>query len=331
MPTLTMPADQVRALMHDALVAHGASDDDAAIQAGVLLEAELRGHPSHGLRRIPVLVGRLDAGLIVSGAAIEHEWVGASSVRIDGGRGFGTVVAMDAVRTVVDRATQTGIAVAGVHNANHVGMLSPYVELIADAGCAGIALTVSEALVHPWGGAGAALGTNPIGIAVPTAGGPLVLDMSTAAVSRGKVNDYAARGEPLPEGWAVDAAGAPTTDGTLAASISPFGGAKGYGLGLAIEVLVAALTGSALGTDVTGTLDVIHPPTKGDVFMAISLQDHGQTATALARYLDAIRASGPDVAVPGDRARRVRTERLADGIPIDAALVREVEELRSTR
>jgi len=317
--------------MEGVLRDHGATPADSIAQADMLLEAELRGHPSHGLRRMPVLVGRLDAGLIVSGAAPVLTWRGDASVIVDGRHGFGTVVAAEAIRAIVERAAQTGVAIASVHDAHHVGMLAPYVVRIAGAGCVGIAFTVSEALVHPWGGAGAAIGTNPIGLAVPTGGDPFVLDMSTAAVSRGKVNDYAARGLPMPEGWAVDEVGSPTTDASRAASISPFGGPKGYALGLGIELLVAALTGCALGTQVTGTLDTVHPTTKGDVFMAIPLPAGFEDGTALTRYLDAIRASGPGVTVPGDRARASRAERIADGIPVDTELLHAVEALRSAR
>ena len=325
--TVVVDAGTVVSTVAAVLEAHGATRPDAEIQARVLVEGDLRGHPSHGVRRLPVLVGRLRAGVAVSGVAPELAWRSESALAVDGRRGLGPVVAFRAVDAIIERAERTGIAVASISSAGHVGMLSPYVERMAAAGCVGIGLTISEALVHPWHGTRAMVGTNPIGIAVPTSGDPLVLDMSTGSVSMGKILDYAARGEPIPPGWAVDPAGRPTTDAAAAAAgaISPFGGPKGYALGLAFEVLVGALTGSALGRDVTGTLDDEHPPTKGDVFVAISLDALGVTEhlPAVTAYLALIRASGADesaVDVPGDRARRTRAERLESGVPIDAEL-----------
>jgi L-2-hydroxycarboxylate dehydrogenase (NAD+) len=168
------------------------------------------------------------------------------------------------------------------------------------------------------------VGTNPIGIGVPTAGAPLVLDMSTAAVSMGKVLDHAAQARPIPLGWAVDETGTPTTDAEAATrgAVSPFGGPKGYALGLALEVMVATLTGSELGTRVRGTLDIEDECTKGDVFVTVSVERLGfaHMLPAVSAYLDEVRASGSDpqarLDVPGDRARRTRADRLRSGIPL---------------
>ena len=198
-----------------------------------------------------------------------------------------------------------------------------------------MALTTSEALVHPWGGSRPLVGTNPIGIAVPTLDEPLVVDMSTAAVSMGKVLDHLGKALPLPLGWAVDADGRPTTDAAAASrgAISPFGGPKGYALGLGFEVLVALLTGTSLGTDVHGTLDSTEPSTKGDVFLAVSLERLGLQGAlpAVTAYAEQLRASGVDpsrpVSVPGDRARRLREHRLEHGIPLHAGTWAEIRGL----
>ncbi|PJJ55209.1 Ldh family oxidoreductase [Compostimonas suwonensis] len=331
-PTVRVSASEERAVIENVLIAAGAVATDAAVQAEMLVEGDLRGHASHGVRRLPVLVERLRAGLIVSGVDAEHEWTAPGALAVDGRRGFGPVVARKAVDMVLDRARTQGIALASIRNSGHVGMLAPYVESMGAAGCIGIASTISEALVHPWGGIRAMVGTNPLGIGVPTGGEPLVLDMSTGAVSMGKIIDHAARGEAIPLGWAVDSDGRQTTDAAAAVSgaISPFGGAKGYALGIALEALVALLSGSSLGTDVMGTLDTVHPPTKGDVFIAISVEALGlqPRLPAIAAYLDVVRGSGraaedggvPAVSVPGDRARQVRERHLREGVPISAEL-----------
>lgn len=324
--TVVVSPEEERAVIADALVRHGAAPDEAALQAATLVEGDLRGHASHGIRRLPVLCERLRNGVTVSGAEPGLEWRTDAALAVDGRRGFGPVVAHRALDLLLDRVPATGLAVASIRDAGHVGMLAPYLERITAAGNAGIMLSISEALVHPWGGATAMVGTNPIGIGIPTLAEPFILDMSTAEVSMGKILDYAARGEEIPLGWAVDENGAPTTDAAagVRGAISPFGGAKGYALGLAFEALVGVLAGSAFGRDVHGTLDVEHPPTKGDLLLVFSLERLGATGSlaGLTSYFDAVRGSGgaAPVAVPGDRARAERAARASAGIPLDAAV-----------
>lgn len=326
---VVIAAPDVQDVLVRALIRGGATPADSQIQAEVLLEGELRGHASHGIRRLPVLLGRLKSGAATSGLEPGLRWHSDSALRVDGRRGLGPVVAAKALDALLARAPHTGVAFASIHNAGHVGMLAPYLERIAGNGCAGIALTVSEALVHPWGGATAMVGTNPIGIGVPTLGPPLIVDMSTAQVSAGKILDFAARGEDIPLGWAVDETGGSTTDPVAAAhgALSPFGGPKGYALGLGMEAFVGLLAGSAFGQDVRGTLDTEHAPTKGDIFIVLSveaLEAQGGLAP-LTEYLDEVRASATagHVHVPGDRARAERARRSAEGIPLDAKVWRQ--------
>ena len=155
---------------------------------------------------------------------------------------------MRAARAIAERAARTGIAAAAIRNTSHLGMLACYVESLAHAGVVGLAFTTSEALVHPRGGRVALVGTNPLAVALPTDGEPFVMDMATGAISKGEVIARGHRGQELPPGSAVDAEGYPTVDPAAAerGTISPFGGAKGFALGLALELLVAALTETAL-------------------------------------------------------------------------------------
>jgi LDH2 family malate/lactate/ureidoglycolate dehydrogenase len=182
------------------------------------------------------------------------------------------------------------------------------------------------------------VGTNPIAIAIPGDPHPLVLDMATSVVSMGRVIAAAAAGNPIPSGWALDAEGNSTTDPAKAreGSIAPFGGAKGYALGLSIEVMIAALTGAALGKDITGTLDEETVCNKGDVFIVIDVSDtlDAPTRRAIGAYLGAIRETprqpGSDaVLVPGDRARRNRSERLAYGMQMDCRIWDQANALRN--
>lgn len=307
-------------------VALGASAEGALQQAAQLREGDLRGHASHGLRRLDILVQRIENGVADTNAVPVLQWRSPGVLAVDGQRGLGPPIAFSTVAALMDRVGETGIVMAAVRNANHLGMLAPYVEEMARAGTIGIAMTTSEALVHPWGGKVAMVGTNPLAIAIPTSEAPVVLDMATGQVSMGKVLDHAARGLPLPEGAAIDADGNPTTDARAASqgAISPFGGPKGYALAVVLELLVGGLTHSGFGRDVRGTLDGTEPCNKGDVFIAIDTEVFGPIDESLSSYLQALRSMAPAhgfdaVTVPGDRARLTREENLRNGVPVASA------------
>jgi LDH2 family malate/lactate/ureidoglycolate dehydrogenase len=300
------------------LAGAGTPADHAAIQVELLLEAELRGISSHGMLRLPRIVRRIANNVVDPAASGVHVWRKPGFLEVDGQRGFGPVVTLKAIEAIAERAHETGIAVAAIRNSNHIGMLAWYAEHLARQGLTAIVLSTSEALVHPWGGRQALIGTNPVAIGVPTGAEPLVVDVATSTVSMGKIHDYAHRHKPIPDDWALDEHGARTTDpeAAKAGAISPFGGAKGYALGLAFEVLVTSLARSAIGTDVRGTLDATDVCTKGDIVIAMEGSDSG-----LAAYLDMIRNSPPadgfdQVLIPGDRSRQCRAERLRDGVPV---------------
>ncbi|WP_455273686.1 Ldh family oxidoreductase [Rhizobium herbae] len=317
---------------------HGTPRDHAVLQARVLVTAEMKGHPSHGLQRLPRLIERIERGLIDPETKGTQRWRADAILDVEGSSGFGPVVAMAAIERLATHIPDLGIGLVAVRNANHLGMLAHYVEAIAALGFVGIALSSSEALVHPYGGTRAMLGTNPLAIAVPTAGKPLVLDLATSLVPMGRIHHHAATGRPVPEGWARDADGHPTTDAVRAkaGAIAPFGDAKGYGLGIAMELLVAALAGSALAPDVRGTLDSRSPCNKGDVFILIEPSLAQGLPARLSAYLDAVRASPPSetgepVLVPGDRARKRLAVASRDGFDIDQRLWEDLNALSRSR
>ncbi|WP_338881820.1 Ldh family oxidoreductase [Achromobacter veterisilvae] len=305
-----------------ALEQAGTPAGHAATQTNLLLEAELRGRASHGLLRLPRIIERIHNGVADPKTRGKAVWRSPAFLDLDGERGLGPVIALAALDQIRERARETGIAIAAVSNNNHIGMLALYAEQVAREGQILLALSTSEALVHPWGGRRALIGTNPIAIGVPTEDEPFVLDMATSQVAMGKIHDYANHGRALEPGWALDGAGNPTTDAAAAKSgaLAPFGEAKGYALGLAFELLVASLTASALGTAVKGTLDSSAACNKGDVFIVVEAGS-GAVAARISAYLDEIRACpallpGRSVAVPGDRARAERRQRLEAGIEL---------------
>jgi LDH2 family malate/lactate/ureidoglycolate dehydrogenase len=317
-----MPSvEKIRSAALAALKNAGVSDVNAETQLSLLLEAELRGVASHGLLRLPRVVDRIASGATNPATTGKRVWRGDAFLEVDGEQGLGPVVAMAALDEVSLRAAKTGVATAAIRNCDHLGMLAWYAEHIASKGQVLIALTVSEALVHPWGGRRAMLGTNPIAIGIPADPHPFVFDMATSLVSMGKIHDYANRGQPIPGDWALDADGNPTTNASAAKSgaIAPFGGAKGYALGLAFELLVTSLAGSAIGPDVKGTLDAHNPCNKGDIF--IVLKPANGMATVISRFMEDIRNSEPSdptspVRIPGDRALHTRAQRLNQEIQL---------------
>lgn len=326
----------LRRLATGLLEERGAPPMVAWLQADLLIEAELRGLPSHGLQRLPRLLARIDRGLADPSATGTHRWRGRALLEVDGQRALGPVAVMSALEALLPAVEDSGLALAAIRDANHIGMLAYYAEQAARRGLIGILLSTSEALVHPFGGTEAMLGTNPIAIGIPTGEAPFVLDLATSLVSMGKIHNYAMRGESLPQGWAVDVNGNPTTDAEAAKSgaIAPFGGAKGYGLGLAFELLVAALAGSDLAPEIHGTLDAMHPANKGDVLILIDPGADARMTTRLAAYLDALRASRPadtnrPISVPGDGMRRRRSAALRDGIDVPEALLNELRTLQA--
>jgi L-2-hydroxycarboxylate dehydrogenase (NAD+) len=324
--------EDVRNLAEGILLANGVPPDHARTQAGLFLEAEMRAVPSHGLLRLRRVIERIHAGLTMPGTIGAQKWTARSFLSVDGERGLGPVVAMAALETIIPRAREDGIAIAAIRNTNHLGALAYYAEHVASLGLTCISLTISEALVHPYGGRKAMIGTNPIAIGVPASPHPMVLDMATGLVSMGKIHDHANRGAPIPLGWALDEDGDPTTDASAAkkGAIAPFGGAKGYALGIAFEVLVASLAASAIGTDVKGTLDSTNVSNKGDLFIVIA-PPHAEGAKALVtEYLDSIRSAAPadpahPVLAPGDRAHKVRAQSEKRGVYLDDGLWNDLQ------
>src|SRR5665213_681288 len=197
-------AQQERDVIVAALQRHGVSLEPASVQADWLVEADLRGQSSHGIARLPMLVARIQAGLLAPDSEPLMTWRSEVVLSVDGARGFGPAVAKKALVLAISRARVHGISLVAISNAHHLGILAPYVERAADDGVICIALTTSEALVHPWGGRHAMIGTNPVAIGVPAQPSPLVLDMATGQISMGKIIHHAQIGQPLEPGWAVD-------------------------------------------------------------------------------------------------------------------------------
>jgi LDH2 family malate/lactate/ureidoglycolate dehydrogenase len=318
----------------------GANEEEAFIQADVWSEADLRGIHSHGVQRLPVMVTRIQKGLLKVNVKPEKTWSTGAVLNVDGKDGFGTAISETCLRELTPAVRKNGIGVLTVRNAAHIGMVGYYAERRALEGLICIAFTTTEVLVHPFGGAEALVGTNPIAIGIPAVPRPFVLDMATSVSAMGKIIAMKHRGEKIPEGWAVDKDGRPTTDPEEAihGSLSPAGGPKGYGLGIAIAMLGGLLPGTEIGRKVLGTLDTDYKCTVGDLFIVLDPNAFPGAATlalGVKGYLDELRASRPavgfkQVMVPGDPEYRLREERMEKGIPHPEEVWHAAEQLRAT-
>jgi L-2-hydroxycarboxylate dehydrogenase (NAD+) len=322
---VTVPVARQMELLVEVFRGLGATEEEAFVQADVLTEADLRGVPSHGLQRLPVLFERVRKGLLRVSVEPVLEWTGEAVLCVDGRDGLGTAIAEASLRELIPTARRFGIAALAIRDTSHLGMLGYYCNRRAEEGFVCIGMTTSEVLVHPYGGAEALVGTNPLAIGIPAEPRPFVFDMATSIVPMGRVLAHLHRGQPLEEGWAIDAQGQPTTDPAAAAkgSIAPMAGPKGYGLGVSIGILAGLLSGGDIGRAVRGTLDTRFRCTKGDLFFLLdpaAFAGGEALAEGVGRYLDELRGSKPQagfdrVMVPGDRGFEVRRERLEGGIP----------------
>jgi L-2-hydroxycarboxylate dehydrogenase (NAD+) len=337
--SVVVSSEDERAIIVHVLSKLGANERERLIQADVLTEADLRGHHSHGLQRLPVLAARIRNRLIRVNVDPDYIWTADSVLSVDGKDGLGPFIAESALERAQTALEQRGIAAVAIRNSSHIGMIGYYCEKRAREGLICLAMTESEALVHPYGGTKALVGTNPIAIGIPSEGAPFVFDMATSTSAIGKIYASKHRGEPIPLGWAIDAEGNPTTnpEAALKGSLTPAAGPKGYGLGISIGILAGLLPGSEIGRLVLGTLDTESRCTKGDFFLLLNpgaFAGGPTLASQVASYLDELRHSPPQkgsesVIVPGDRARQLRGERLRSGIPLPREVWLAAERLKN--
>lgn len=317
----------------DALAEHGISGSAAEQTSEVLLSADARGKHSHGLLRLPRIIRGITQGNVDPEGTIEVVSQQGGTVAIDGGARLGPVVASVATDKAIARAEKCGIGAVGVHNSNHLGILGYYTEQILQNGFIGIGMTNTEPAMPPHGGDDPILGTNPIAVGLPT--DPVFnLDMSTASIARGTVLQYRETDRDLPSGVALDANGRPTTDPSAAldGTVLPFGGYRGSGLAIAIEVLAGGLVGAEMGTDVTGTFHTEDPCTKGDLFLAIDPGAFGvgDFDSRVSAFFDEVTTDestpGNDgVRLPGQRSGQ--RDRSASTVQVEADLWNELRAL----
>jgi LDH2 family malate/lactate/ureidoglycolate dehydrogenase len=223
--------------------AAGFADVDARLIADALVDADLRGVRSHGVLLVPMYVDRINAGGVTRERDLDIVHDTGAMLVTDARYGMGQLSSPQAMRLAIERAAQFGIGVAVVRRAHHFGSAGRWARQAVAAGCIGIAVSNTTPLMPAPGGANRIVGNNPLAIAVPTDEEPIVLDMALSAAALGKIRLAAAAGRPIPDGWATDPSGLPTTDASTAllGMLLPAGGYKGFGLALMIDVLTGVL------------------------------------------------------------------------------------------
>lgn len=297
---------------------------DAALVADSLVQADLWGHQSHGVLRLPWYVARLRSGAMAARTEPAVVTDTGPLVVLDGRAGIGQVLTDRAREVAVQRAHRHGVGAVGVRDSNHFGTAMYFTRRAAREGVVAILTTNASPAMAPWGGREKVLGTNPWSIAAPAPGGRVVaVDIANTAVARGKIYLAESRGEPIPQTWALTADGAPTTDAAegVRGVILPMAGHKGYAITFLMDVLSGALTGSNVGTDVHGPYEPTARSGAGHLFLALDPAAFGDEAGYGARVEQLIAevkgvplAQGFDeVFYPGEVEDRAEAAALADG------------------
>ena len=321
-------------LAREALLRAGAHETMAETAAQHLVRAEEQGLPTHGMSRVPFYCSMLRNGRADGGARPTMAADKAAVCLIDNADGLPYESAAWAIEEVIQRARRNGIGFAGIRNSAHVGVLGIHLLKVAETGMVGVAFTNSPAAIPAWGGKKALFGTDPVAFAFPRKGAdPIVVDLALTTVTRGKIMVAMQKGEKIPEGWALDRHGKPTTDPKEAieqGSLFPIGGTKGAMLALAFELVCAALTGAAIGTEADSFFsEQGNKPRIGQAFLAI---DPGALA-GMEKYFERIETvvrsmlADEGVRLPG--AKRFASEKKLkqEGIEVADDLLAKIEKL----
>ncbi len=338
MNDLVLPAHRLKAIAVSLLKAAGVPETDAELVADSLVEANLRGVDSHGVLNLGIYVERIRLGLVELHPTFPLLGGGSGTALIDGQNSLGQVAAMRAMELAVTKAREAGMALVGVRNTNHCGMLAYFTSRAVREGMVGFASCNAPVVMAPWGGKERLLGNNPICVAIPAGSQqPIVLDMANSVAAKGKVYAAQSRGERIPEGWALDRNGQPTTDASAAldgGSLLPLGGPKGSGLALVMDVLAGVMTGSGFSREVGSLHRQLTRGMKVGLLMGAlnveSLVPLSSFRQLVDSYVQQVKGSQPApgfarVHLPGELELESRARRSAEGIPIPQKVWEELE------
>lgn len=339
--TETIDVTSLTQLSVDAFCRAGLSSEHARLTARILVEAEAMGLSTHGVVRIPVYIDRIRLGGVDAKATPEIDKRTPSLAMVDGNNGLGTVVGAKALAAGLEMAADNGIAYVGCRHSNHLGALAPYGLQACEGGYLLIAGTNASTTMAPWGGRETRIGNNPLCIAAPCPGElHFILDMAMSVAARGKVRAARDAGKSIPEGWAADASGLPTIDPNeaLAGFLLPFGGYKGSGLSMAMDILCGALTGANFMTEVSSWSERPDAPSGVGHFFLLLDPDRLLGRDAFAAAMDRLKHivlstppanSANPVMLPGQREQERRRAALEEGVSVPSHLLASIRDLGS--
>jgi LDH2 family malate/lactate/ureidoglycolate dehydrogenase len=336
-------AEMLEQFTAQVLMGFGLKPEDARISAEVLVASDVRGIDSHGVPRMTYYAERLRAGLIDFDAELTVVTETPATIAFDAHNGMGHPASYHAMARCIEKAKETGLCMATVRHSNHFGIAGYYAMMALKEGMCGLAMTNATPLVVPTFAREPVMSTAPIAVAIPARDQrPIVIDMATSAVAWGKVEIARRENHPIPEGWAYDAEGKPTTDPFAAVSLAPLGSTrdlgshKGFGLSLFVEVLCAQLAGSSWSRYVGGSrTNPPRPSDTGHAFMAWRIdafRPEDEFYADIDSMLAEIRALEPTaghdrVYVPGDPEDIAEIDRRERGIPVHPSVVAELRAL----
>ena len=333
--SVRMTLDEVHALATDAFLANGGSPAQSRAVADTVTAAERDECRSHGLFRVPGYVASIRSGKVNAAAEPKAKRLAPGVVKVDGCNGFAPLALEVGREPLIERARELGIAALAVTNTHHFAALWPETEALAERGLVGFAYVAAMSYVAPAGGTKPLYGTNPMSFAWPRGGGrpPLVFDQASSASARGEIMIHQRDGEPIPEGWGIDADGNPTTDpaAALAGAQLPFGGYKGASIALMIELLAGALVGDLFSFEAS-EVDPGDggPPRGGELVIAIDPAKLSAGGDPL-RHAEALFArilEQEGARLPSDRRYAARQRTPLEGVTIPRSLYDTIRDLR---
>jgi (2R)-3-sulfolactate dehydrogenase (NADP+) len=312
----------LRGLVVRVLIKSKTSPDNAASVASALVQADADGIYSHGVARLPVYADQSKCGKVDGFANPIATKTGTAAVHIDGRCGFAYPAINLGIAEAIEMVKKAGVVAVAIGNSSHAGVLGHHVERLANHGLASMAFVNTPAAISPWGGNRPLYGTNPIAFSCPRPHAlPLVIDLSVSKAARGKIKFAADGGEAIPDGWALDANGEPTTDAEAVlqgGSLLPIGDAKGAALALMVELMGAAMTGSLYGYEASSFFDTKGGPPRTGQFFFVFKPGHLGGDGVLARIETLIVAikDQPGTRIPGQRRLDSRAMAEAGGVDI---------------
>lgn len=325
-----IPYAELVTLTTDYLVRAGCALDNARSTARALVDAEAEGMPSHGLSRLSQYAGHLRHGRVDGNVRPRVLGDKRAAFLVDAGDGFAFPACDLAISTALERARELGVAWVNVFNSHHSGVLSSHLRPVGKVGMVGIAFSNSPAAMPAWGGRKAVFGTNPIAAIFPRQEElPLIVDLSLSEVARGKLMVAAREGRTIPEGWALDVDGNPTTDPQkgLEGLMLPAGGVKGAMLALVVEILCCALSGASFGFEADSFFTPTgNRPRLGQSFLVIDPAALGGSHTFSERLetLITFMLADPEVRLPGQKRQERLQQAVVEGLEVTPSILAEI-------